>query len=262
LGQSRNDSIDARIKRAAICTLVEDRLAGLNVHAISSRAGVAEAEFYDRWPDDWTALLAALDDQWRLPVLPDTGSLLADLVAYARGIRLRHDDPDYAAALYYLMGEWRADPGLWEKFRPDFEDRRRRALVMIERAVARGELPASVDGNDIMNGILALAISWLGKPQVPEEREARLAVEQVLGSLQGASARPRRRDAVTSSADAYTLYLFNAASDAGGRRVAQTQVIECSPEGEAIAGAEAYRRGRYAELWKQGRIVRIFEPEE
>jgi hypothetical protein len=260
VGQSRDDGIDARIKDAAMRTVVEDGLAGLNVRAICVRARASEAEFYERWPDDWAALLAALDERTRLPVLPDTGCLLDDLVAHVQGYRRHLDDPTYSAIVFYLLGEARTDPCLRAKIAPGSKERRRRNLVLIERAVARGELPAGVDGDAILNAVLGLGISWLSTRQVLDDHEVRRAVEQAIASVLGAAS-PRGRIPKATPAHAYSLYLFGAAPDAGGGRVAEARAIERASEGEAIAEADAQRRGRYAELWKEGRVLRIFEPD-
>jgi hypothetical protein len=260
VGQSRNNGIDARIKDAALRTVVEDGVAGLDVRAICLRALASEAEFYERWPDEWTALLAALDERTRVPVLPDTGSLIGDLVAHVQGYRRHLDDPTYSAIVFYLLGKARTDTNLREKIAPGSRERRRRNLVIIERAIARGELPASVDGNAILNAVLGLGLSWLSTRQVLTDHEARLEVERVLASTLGATAACRRAP-MTTPAHAYCLYLFGPTSDVVAGRVAEAKVIERASEREAIAEAETHRRGRYAELWKQGRVLRIFEPD-
>jgi hypothetical protein len=252
--------VDARIREAAMRAVVEDGLAGLNVRAICIRARVSEAEFHQRWPDAWAPLLAGLDERTRIHVLPDTGRLVDDLVTYVQDQRRHHDDPTYPALLFYLTGEAKTNAELRARIAPGFGDRRLRNLVLIERAVARGELPADVDGNAILDAMLALGISLMSTRQTPGDEELRVAVEQALAAAQG-SREPRRRAAKATSPDAYSLYLFDAPSDGNGRKVADTRAIERSSEDEAIAEADVQRAGRYAELWKSGRVLRIFDPD-
>jgi AcrR family transcriptional regulator len=262
LGRSQSSSVDARIKDAAMRTVVEDGLAGFSVRAVCAHARVSQAEFHDRWPDAWSALLAALDEFARLPTLPDTGSLIEDLVAYTRHYLLQCDDPTYSAAFFYLLGQAQADAGVRERLAPGFTDRRRRNLTLIERAVARGELPAGVDGNAILDTVLSVGASWMGTRQMPGEPEVRRVIGQLIASARSASAAaPRRRAANAAPAGAYCLYLFEPAQGAAGRRIAEAMAIERTSETEAIAEADAQRRGRYAELWKQGHVLRIFEPD-
>jgi hypothetical protein len=262
LGQSRNNSVDARIKDAALRTVVADGVAGLNVRAICARARASEAEFHDRWPDAWSALLVAFDEFARLPTLPDTGSLLEDLVCLMRGYLLQCDVPTYAAAFYYLLSEVQANAHIKAKMAPGFLDRRRRNLILVERAIARGELPVGADGNAIMDAVLAVGGSWMGMRKMPEEKELRRTLEQVIASAQRATASPRERAATAAPVDAYCLYLFRPkATGARGRRIAESRAIDRASEAEAIAEADAQRHGRYAELWKQGRVLRIFEPD-
>jgi hypothetical protein len=257
---SRIDSVGARIKDAAMRTVAEDRLEGLNVRAICIRAETSEAEFYRRWPDHWAALLDAFDEKTRLPTLPDTGRLLDDLVLLLNGYRRHLDDPAHLAAIFYVMAEIGTNPVLREKFAPGFEDRRRRNLVLIERAIARGELSADVDGDAIMDAVLRLGLSWMGAGQTPADGEVRLAVGKVLAAAQDMPA-PRRRISGRTPPGAYRLYLFETPAGARGRRVAEVRAIECSSDSEGIAEADALRGGGYAELWKDGDILKIFEPD-
>jgi hypothetical protein len=49
--------------------------------------------------------------------------------------------------------------------------RRGRNRVLIERAVARGELAPDVDGDAILDEILGLVLAWMGTGGTPSERE-------------------------------------------------------------------------------------------
>jgi hypothetical protein len=172
--------MDACIKAAAIRTAAEYGFGDLNVRAICNLAGVSEEEFHARWPDAWTALLDAVDERTRLPRLPDTGNLSDDLVIYMFGHLELAGDETFRLLMFRLLAEAKLDVDLHRRFEPGFTDRRARNLILIERAIDRGELPADVDGDELLDAVLGLGLAMLGKGLPPQEPEVRRAVEQVI----------------------------------------------------------------------------------
>jgi AcrR family transcriptional regulator len=180
LGKSLKDSVDANIKDAAIRTAAEHGFEGLNVRAICDLADISDEEFHTRWPDAWAALLDAFDERTRLPTLPDTGNLSDDLVIYVLDHVMLAGDDTFRMLMFRLLAEMRSDAGLRTRFEPGFVDRRTRNLVVVHRAIARGELPADVDGDEVLDAVLGLGLSLLSKGLPPQEPEVRRAVDQVI----------------------------------------------------------------------------------
>jgi len=249
-----------------ILAVAEEGLDGLDPRAICVRARASEAEFHECWPDGWAVLIAAIDERSRLPELPDTGALIDDLVAYVWGYGRVGGDPAYVKALFYLFALSKSDPDLRARLGPGFAERRARNLALIERAIARGELAADVDGNAILNAMLSHCLAWGASGGAPDELQVRRAIEAAIAAAQS-GARPaakptRRRPPDMSPEDAYRLYLFEDSS-AEDRRggVSEVEALHGRSEEEAIAAAEARRCGRYAELWKARHLIRIFDPD-
>jgi hypothetical protein len=255
VGQSHSDNVQARIKDATVLTLVEDGLANLEVRAVCIRARVSQDQFHEHWPDAWAVLLEAIDDRTRLPTLPDTGNLIDDLVAYARGhARLGAD-----AMSLKFMSRLRAEPSpdLRRRLAPGFVDRRVRNLVVIQRAVARGEAPPDIDGNAILDAMVDLSASLARTDRPWPEPDLRRAVQDIVAGVQ----RAPTNVPTDAAAGVYKLFLFDPAGDERGLGNAEPEALGSHTDGAAIANANARRGGRYAELWKDGVLLHIFEPD-
>jgi AcrR family transcriptional regulator len=261
LSRSRNESIDARLREATILTVAEDGFAGLNVRAICVRASASEAQFRERWPDEWAVLLAAFDERTRLPTLPDTGNLNDDLVAYILGLVQIGGGATFARFMFCLLAELKSNAELRRRVGPDYFDRRARNLTLIERAIARGELPAEVDGNALLDEMLRLIMSWAGASPPPQESEVRRAVQEAIAGARSVGEElPATVPTQDRPAGGYRLYLFDPPPKGRGRRRARAEPLASLTDNEAIAQADARRSGRYAELWKDDHVLRIFEP--
>jgi AcrR family transcriptional regulator len=170
----------ARIMRAAIEVTVEDGLAGLSADSLCRHASVTRAEFDQHWSDPLEALCDALDERLHLPQLPDTGNLQDDLAAYAEAYLRRLSDPAFVSCLVYVMAQSRSDRPLGRRLQPDYIRRRAANRVLIERAVARGELPPGADPDHLLDGVLGLGLGWLSSSSNPTSEEIRSAVQQLL----------------------------------------------------------------------------------
>jgi AcrR family transcriptional regulator len=176
----QDSGIDARVKDATIHVVAEKGFAGLDVEAICARAGVSTAAFHQRWPDASAAMLDALDDRARLAELPDEGSLLGDLTAYACAYLKVCAEPSFVAFMFYLLAETKSDPDLLKKLGPGFIERRTRNRALIERAVARGELPADADGDAILDAVLGQCLAWMGQGNIPPPDDIRRFIAQLI----------------------------------------------------------------------------------
>jgi AcrR family transcriptional regulator len=175
-------NIEGRIKRLAIATFVDAGLAGLSVDQICTHAEVSRSAFHRRWRDAYDALLEALDDRMRLPALPDTGCVLADLAAYAEAYLDLFRDPVFTAFVFRLMAVARWNPELAQRLQRGFAARRAVNSILIERAVERGELATDCDPDVILNAVLALVLSWAGTGKAPPREEISCAIERLISA--------------------------------------------------------------------------------
>ncbi|WP_309139065.1 TetR/AcrR family transcriptional regulator [Nocardia cyriacigeorgica] len=125
--------------------IVEHGVDGVGIPDVSRRAGVRDSSIYRRWGSRENLLLEVLlEYSSRTMPLPDTGTLRGDLAVFAAGLMAYLDTPLGAGltrALSYVT-----DTEEMAVARDAFWDSRYIAVQpLFERAVARGEIPPSVD---------------------------------------------------------------------------------------------------------------------
>jgi AcrR family transcriptional regulator len=118
----------------------------MTIEAVAARAGVGKATIYRRWPSKGALALDVLLEFQDFGPAPDTGTTKGDLTAIVRGVNTGLAHPSAAAVIPGLAADLAHDPTLAKAFRDRFVlPRRRSVAAAIERAVERGDLPAEVD---------------------------------------------------------------------------------------------------------------------
>ncbi|MGA2827239.1 MAG: TetR/AcrR family transcriptional regulator [Streptosporangiaceae bacterium] len=158
-GRKRSEEARQAILAAALELTAEAGYARLTIDGIAARSGAGKQTIYRWWPSKDDVLLEAGAGQADLHVpIPDEGSYRADLRAFltasfALGRRRQLTD-----VLRALMARAQIDDAFGQRFRTAFLQRRRDALaVILDRAQARGELPAGVPAGtiaDIVFGVI------------------------------------------------------------------------------------------------------------
>lgn len=132
---------------------------GISLERVAQRAGVGKAALYRRWPSK-LAMVAERLEHVGIEMAPimDTGSLEGDIKALLYQFRrvLRHRL--VRRILPDLHAEMQRNPALAGGVRSRVQiERRQRAASILQRAIARGELPADTDielFNDAGGGML------------------------------------------------------------------------------------------------------------
>ena len=132
---------------AALELLAERGLAGMSIEEVAARAGVGKATIYRRWSSKGAlALDAFLAEFKQQQPLPDTGSLRGDLAAELRAWVRAVTRTPAGRILGDLIGEAQHDEDLAVSYRERvLEPLRQQHRVMLDRAIARGEIPPDVD---------------------------------------------------------------------------------------------------------------------
>ncbi len=126
--------------------------AALSLERVAKAAGVGKAALYRRWPSK-TAMASDLLSRVGLTLTDtgDKGSLEADvralLLAFRRVLRHRM----IRRILADLHAEIGREPALEAAIRPFQQARRDRVQLIVERAIARGELAPTVDRETILD---------------------------------------------------------------------------------------------------------------
>jgi AcrR family transcriptional regulator len=153
---ARPRSEEARRKALAAATdlIIERGVANLTIEEVAHRSGVAKTTIYRHWPERASLVLDTVRSCFGDVTTPDTGSLRGDLEAYFGGMVMA----DLAGTIGQLM------PALVEAAGRDGEiellldrvsqERQRPILDIVERAQARGELPAELDTRVVVGTIV------------------------------------------------------------------------------------------------------------
>ncbi|WP_018331854.1 TetR/AcrR family transcriptional regulator [Actinomycetospora chiangmaiensis] len=147
-GAALRPRVTDAIVGAAFAELADSGYARMSMDAVARRAGVGKAALYRRWSSKEAMLIDLVRQSVAdtLPPTPSTGALLSDLRELLGTLRDQVSDPLVAAIGPTLFAEVRHTPALTEVLRADVAAPRRVAgEAVLRAAVARGELPGTVD---------------------------------------------------------------------------------------------------------------------
>jgi AcrR family transcriptional regulator len=153
-------SVTDALARAFFAEWARVGYAALSLERVAKNAGTGKAALYRRWPSK-IAMASDLLSKVGLTLfeLPDTGSLEADLLAFLLALRrvLRH------RIIQRVMRDLHAETGreraLRAAIRPFQEARRKRVGTLIDRAIARGEAPRTLD-RETAADFMVSALYW------------------------------------------------------------------------------------------------------
>jgi AcrR family transcriptional regulator len=140
---------------AAVAVLAENSPAGFTVSEVARRAGVHETSIYRRWGTrEGLAVEALLDRSRRELPIPDTGSLREDLAAFAADLIVYLRAP-LGRALMHTLTVAADNPAVIAARDEFWTGRFELAGVMVERAIARGEVPEGTDSRSLLELLIA-----------------------------------------------------------------------------------------------------------
>jgi AcrR family transcriptional regulator len=171
-GEQRPGGRSART-RATVLAATADLLAevgyeNLTYEAVAERAGVHKTTVYRRWPTKPDLVAdASRERSEQLVEVPDTGGLVSDLVALARAVANNIGSEVGGAMTKTLVAAAATSPSIAEATHEFWHERLRLTGVIVERAIARGELPAGTDANLVIEslvGALYVRLLLTGEP--------------------------------------------------------------------------------------------------
>lgn len=188
-GRPRSEEADRAILSAATELLAERGLGGMSMEEVAARAGVSKATVYRRWPSRGAlALDAFLAEFQEQQPLPDTGSFHGDLLAALRGWIRSVTRTPAGRMLAGLVAEAQRDPALAAAWRERvIEPLRVRNMVLVRRAIERGEIPADTDSDVVLDLLFGSAYHRLLQGHRPlTDQFARRAVGLVVAGVTAA----------------------------------------------------------------------------
>jgi len=152
-GRPRSAEADRAILNAAVDLLAERGLAAMSIEEVAARAGVGKATIYRRWSSKGLLALDAFVTSFQeQQPLPDTGTLRGDLIAALTAWVRAVTGTSMGAMLTGLIAEAQHDPSLRAAWRERvLEPLRSQHRIMLDRAIARGEIPATVDQEAVLD---------------------------------------------------------------------------------------------------------------
>ena len=188
-GRPRDAGRDEAILKATLELVSADGLPALTVDAVAAKAGVSKATIYRRWSSKEAMLL----DAWReltVPIeTPDTGSVRDDLVALYDDFARKLRGGTLARVMPHMHAAAQVDADLGRQYRAFLAERRKPLVLMVQRAIARGELPAGTDAEfvqELIHGPLYFRAVVIDRP-VPRSHVEQL-VDFALNGLRAADA--------------------------------------------------------------------------
>jgi AcrR family transcriptional regulator len=151
-GRPRSEVSRQAILSSTLKLLKETGFPQLSIEAIAADADVSKATVYRWWPTKAAlvadAFSASADQELRFP---DTGSVQKDMNLQMRQV-IRVFRSQRGKVVAALLGGGQSDPELIAAFRERFLwPRRRQAYQTLQRGIDRGELPAGIDMNLILD---------------------------------------------------------------------------------------------------------------
>ena len=152
-GRPRSAEADRAILTATADLLAERGLAAMSIEEVAARAGVGKTTIYRRWPSKGLLALDAFVISFRAEQpQPDTGTLRGDMLsalhAWVRAVTQTAMGP----LLTGLIAEAQHDAELRGAWRDRvLEPMRTQHRVMLDRAISRGEIAASVDRDVVLD---------------------------------------------------------------------------------------------------------------
>ncbi len=152
-GRPRSQEADRAILTAAAELLAERGLAAMSIEEVAARAGVGKTTIYRRWPSKGLLALDAFVASFREEQpLPDTGTLRGDLLAALHAWVRAVTQTPMGSMLTGLIAEAQHDAELRGAWRDRvLEPLRSQHRIMLDRAIARGEIPPGVDRDVILD---------------------------------------------------------------------------------------------------------------
>jgi AcrR family transcriptional regulator len=178
----RSERVRQAVLDATTDLVAEVGVERTTIDEIANRSGVAKTTIYRHFASKQALVVDAVHAcTFIVPAVTDSGSLRDDLISCFSGTTKASYDGRLGDMMLSLMDAAQRDPELGRLVRAQTDQRRRFATAVIERAVARGDLPDDVDV-DLLVTLLAgpLVYTKLVRRQRVTEELVAAVVDTVL----------------------------------------------------------------------------------
>jgi AcrR family transcriptional regulator len=159
IGARRNPASQEAILDAAQAVLSESGIAGFSIEAVARRARAGKPTIYRWWPHRTALMLDVYKRFKNAKAFPDTGSLRGDLVSFLGDHLLGFWNGSLCGTVYRaVVAEAQTDQEAAKVLNAYHADRKAYSGRIVERAKARGEVPADTDAALVMD--LVVSYAW------------------------------------------------------------------------------------------------------
>jgi AcrR family transcriptional regulator len=152
----RGEAVRRKVLAATIASLIEDGYAATTVESIATRAGVHKTTIYRRWTTRERLVVEALAERVGADIpLPDTGAIEVDLRELARRFVRWATSADGSAMIATMVTAGAEGEEIARARRDFFASRFRQAAIVIDRAIAREEIPVGTTPASVLRMMLA-----------------------------------------------------------------------------------------------------------
>jgi AcrR family transcriptional regulator len=152
----RGEKVRTAVHAATISELAEVGCAALTIESVAQRAGVHKTTVYRRWKDREALVVDAIADHVQASVpVPDTGAIDGDMRELARGLVAWLQSPVGDALVMTMVAAEGLDPEIVQTRKEFYKIRFKQAGIVVDRAIARGELPAGTDATEVLKTLVA-----------------------------------------------------------------------------------------------------------
>jgi AcrR family transcriptional regulator len=150
------DTVTEAIQRALFEEWAETGYSALRMERIAARAGVGKAALYRRSKSKFEMVTQAVKSAaTNITPIPDTGSFEKDVAKLMRRMAATLRNPLVRRILPDLHAEHARSDELADLLESVTRDRRAQAMVMLDRAIERGELTIDTDRQMILDMFIA-----------------------------------------------------------------------------------------------------------
>ena len=151
-GRPRDPAADGRILAAASALILLRGFDNMTVDEVASNAGVGKATVYRRWARKEDLAVAAMEQLYsdEIPI-PDTGSIRGDLRDMYAAVLTFANSPAGHDFMRTTIKEAMRDERIAALHREASERAERNAAVILERAIARGEVRPDIPVSVVLN---------------------------------------------------------------------------------------------------------------
>ena len=145
MARPRSEEARRKALAAAGDLIIERGVGALSIEEVAARSGVAKTTIYRHWPERASLIIDTVRSTFEHVGTPDTGSLRGDFEAYFNGMVRADLSGRIGQLMPCIIDAASRDVEISTLLERIKDEREAPVRAIVERAQARGELPADLD---------------------------------------------------------------------------------------------------------------------